>query len=86
MPDQLIVVGTGNAEQVIGGLVGAETKTEVVTTQLDEINQSVMLTQRRQFAFVGLGHRGYIKVPVAHDEDTLLDYIKLKIKRLWKQG
>jgi hypothetical protein len=86
VPDQLIVVGAGNAEQLIGGLVGAETEPEVVTTQLDEINQSVMLTQRRTFAFVGLGNRGYIKVPVTHDKDTLLDYIKLKIKRLWKQG
>jgi hypothetical protein len=86
MPDHLIVVGAGNAEQLIGGLVGAETEPEVSTTQLDEINQSVMLTQRRQFAFVGLGHRGYIKVPVTHDKDTLLDYIKLKIKGLWKQG
>lgn len=86
VPDQLIVVGAGNAEQLIGGLVGAETKPEVVTTQLDEINQRVMLTQRRQFAFVGLGNRGYVKVPVTHDKDTLLNYIKLKIKRLWKQG
>lgn len=86
MPDQLIVVGAGNAEQLIGGLVGAETKPEVVTTQLDEINQRVILTQRRTFAFVGLGSRGYAKVPVSHDKDALLNYIKLKIKRLWKQG
>jgi len=86
VPDQLIVVGAGNAEQLIGGLVGAETEPEVATTQLEEINQKVMLTQRRQFAFVGLGHRGYVKVPVTHDKDTLLDYIKLKIKSLWKQG
>lgn len=86
VPDQLIVVGAGNTEQLIGGLVGAETKTEVVTTQMDEINQRVMLTQGRQFAFVGLGNRGYAKVPVTHERDTLLDYIKLKIKRLWKQG
>jgi hypothetical protein len=86
VPDQLIVVGAGNAEQLIGGLVGAETEPDVVTTQLDEINQRVMLTQRRQFAFVGLGNRGYIKVPVTHDKGTLLNYIKLKIKRLWKQG
>jgi hypothetical protein len=86
VPDQLIVVGAGNAEQLIGGLVGAETETEVVTTQLDEINQRVMLTQRRTFAFVGLGNRGYAKVPVTHERDTLLDYIKLKIKGLWKQG
>jgi len=86
VPDQLIVVGAGNAEQLIGGLVGAETEPEVATTQMDEINQRVMLTQRRQFAFVGLGNRGYVKVPVTHDKDTLLNYIKLKIKRLWKQG
>jgi len=86
VPDHLIVVGAGNAEQLIGGLVGAETEAEVITTQLDEINQRVMLTQRRTFAFVGLGNRGYIKVPVTHDKDTLLNYIKLKIKRLWKQG
>jgi len=86
VPDQLIVVGSGNTEQLIGGLVGAETEPEVATTQLDEINQRVMLTQRRQFAFVGLGNRGYIKVPVTHDKDTILNYIKLKIKRLWKQG
>ena len=86
VPDQLIVVGAGNTEQLIGGLVGAETEPEVATTQMDEINQRVMLAQRRQFAFVGLGNRGYAKVPVTHDKDTLLDYIKLKIKRLWKQG
>ena len=86
VPDQLIVVGAGNVEQLIGGLVGAETEPEVVTAQMDEINQRVMLTQRRQFVFVGLGNRGYVKVPVTHDKDTLLNYIKLKIKRLWKQG
>ena len=86
VPDEVIVVGAGNAEQLIGGLVGAETEAEVITTQLDEINQRVMLTQRRQFAFVGLGNRGYAKVSVTHESDTLLDYIKLKIKRLWKQG
>lgn len=86
VPDHLIVVGVDNTDQLIGGLVGAETEAEVITTQLDEINQCVMLTQRRQFAFVGLGNKGYAKVSVTHDSDTLLDYIKLKIKRLWKQG